>query len=33
MEMARRYEEDPADYRDQGRVSFLIRPHRLFEYG
>jgi len=33
MTMARRYAEDPADYEDQERVSFLIRPHGVFEYG
>jgi hypothetical protein len=33
MAMARRYAEDPADYQDQERVSFLIRPHSIFEYG
>lgn len=33
MEMARRYGEDPADYQGQRRVSFLVRPHRVFEYG
>jgi PPOX class probable F420-dependent enzyme len=31
--MATRYGEDPADYRDQQRVSFRIAPRRVFEYG
>jgi PPOX class probable F420-dependent enzyme len=33
MRMAARYGEDPNDYRDLERVSFLIRPERVFEYG
>jgi PPOX class probable F420-dependent enzyme len=33
MTMARRYDEDPADFEDQERVSFLIRPRRVYEYG
>jgi PPOX class probable F420-dependent enzyme len=33
MEMASRYGEDPADYAEQERVSVLIRPRRVFEYG
>jgi PPOX class probable F420-dependent enzyme len=33
MRMASRYGEDPDDYRNLERVSFLIRPVRLFEYG
>jgi PPOX class probable F420-dependent enzyme len=33
MAMARRYGEDPADYQDQDRVSFRLRPERVFEYG
>jgi PPOX class probable F420-dependent enzyme len=33
MAMARRYGEDPAEYRDLERVSFRITPRRVFEYG
>jgi PPOX class probable F420-dependent enzyme len=33
MTLATRYGEDPADYRDQERVSFRIAPRRVFEYG
>lgn len=32
MTMASRYGEDPADYRQQQRVSFRISPQRVFEY-
>ena len=31
--MARRYGEDPGDYEQRDRVSLLIRPKRVFEYG
>jgi PPOX class probable F420-dependent enzyme len=30
--IARRYDEDPAGYRDQDRVSFRIAPRYLYEY-
>jgi PPOX class probable F420-dependent enzyme len=33
MAMARRYDEDPADYEQRERLSLLIRPQRVFEYG
>jgi PPOX class probable F420-dependent enzyme len=33
MRMASRYGEDPDDYRNLERVSFLIRPARVFEHG
>jgi PPOX class probable F420-dependent enzyme len=33
MAMARRYGEDPGDYEQCDRVSLLIRPKRVFEYG
>ena len=33
METASWYGEDPADYADLRRVSFLIRPRRVIEYG
>lgn len=33
MAMARRYAEDPADYEGRERLSLLIRPQRVFEYG
>ena len=33
MAMARRYAEDPADYEGRDRLSLLIRPQRVFEYG
>lgn len=33
METARWYGEDPADYADQERISFLVRPRRVLEYG
>jgi PPOX class probable F420-dependent enzyme len=31
--LARRYGKDPDQYRDQRRVSFLVRVERFFEYG
>jgi PPOX class probable F420-dependent enzyme len=31
--MARRYGEDPAPYQTQQRVSFLIVPRRVYEFG
>lgn len=33
MRMAVRYDEDPAEFEHQSRVSFEIAPHRVFEYG
>jgi PPOX class probable F420-dependent enzyme len=33
MAMARRYDENPADYEQRERLSLLIRPQRVFEYG
>ena len=33
METARWYGEDPADYADLERISFLVRPRRVLEYG
>jgi PPOX class probable F420-dependent enzyme len=33
MTMARRYGEDPEDYRGQRRISFRILPGRVYEYG
>jgi PPOX class probable F420-dependent enzyme len=32
MAIARRYNEDPAAYRDQERISFRIRPQHVHEY-
>jgi PPOX class probable F420-dependent enzyme len=33
MALARRYGEEPADFAGLERISFVIRPRRVFEYG